>query len=222
MECGEARTGHKQEKCPEILVRPEKLPSLFFLKETIPGGVLQETESLAVMTASANDRAVTYPTHAVLVKSYPEVELPSLSVNSRNTEHVPWLQETVDHNSGNRTVDFALEGEEVTNNHVCDNLGFDEVESHCFGYRDHLCERKKPVQQIDDQIKSNEEKSDSNSINKEGMFYFCSKHLFLLLYIVLGTVIMFLAVLNLVFGFKPILLISLIVMVFLLLVLLTD
>ena len=43
-----------------------------------------------------------------------------------------------------------------------------------------------------------------------------------LVYIVLGLVIMILTVLNLVFGFKPFLLISLIVVVFLLLVLLTD
>ena len=82
-------------------------------------------------------------------------------------------------------------------------------------------EDAKKFVKFDEKTKSNAEFSESAD-NEKGMFQFCSKHVFLLVYIVLGLVIMVLTVLNLVFGFKPVLLISLIVMVFLLLVLLTD
>ena len=233
MESGESRTEHHQQTCQDILIKPEKLPSLFFMRETIPGGVLQETESLVETTAKRDDddKLFIIPANSVLNRSCSEeAELPPLSLQRKDTEDLSWLQEIVAYSSVEQTGNSGApvtEEEEIVPNNVCDNLGFDD-EVDC---RNQFCSysdvrkevpNKKKHVQIENQIISNEDKSETDNLKKDGIFHLCSKHLFLLMYIVLGLVIMILAVLNLVFGFKPLLLISLIVMVFILLVLLTD
>ena len=217
---------------------PETLPSLFFMKETIPGGVLQDTESLGETDTNANgdDTPFIIATNPVLTKIYSEAELPPLTLQKKDSEDLTWLHEIVEHNSleQNGTAG-ATAREEITNgreviNDRCDNLGFEEDEpdhwnahiNHTRLKEDMKSEVAEKQVKIDDQIQSNVEVLEPDIEKTGGIFQFCSKHLFLLVYIVLGLVIMILFVLNLVFGFKPILLISLIVTVFILLVLLTD
>ena len=214
---------------------PETLPSLFFMKETIPGGVLQDTESLGETDRNANGDDTPYiiATNPVLTKTYSEVELPPLTLQKKDSEDLTWLHEIVEHNSLGTAG--AIVREEITNgreviNDRCDNLGFEEDEpdhwnahiNHARLKEDMKSEVAEKHVKIDDQIQSNVEVLEPDIEKTGGIFQFCSKHLFLLVYIVLGLVIMILFVLNLVFGFKPILLISLIVTVFILLVLLTD
>ena len=212
---------------------PETLPSLFFMKETIPGRVLQDTESLEETDRNVNgdDTPFIIAKNSVLTKTYSEVELPPLTLQKNDSEDLTWLHEIVEQNgtAGATAREEITNGREVINDR-CDNLGFEEDEPDHWNAHINHARLKEDMKsevagkhvKIDDQIQSNVEVLEPDIGKTGGIFQFCSKHLFLLVYIVLGLVIMILFVLNLVFGFKPILLISLIVTVFILLVLLTD
>ena len=98
METADTDTEH-QKKCPEILIKPEKLPSLFFMKETIPGGVLQDCESLVERPDDGDIPPIPLTSHQVKIKSSSEVsELPPLAVQRRDTEDLGWLQEIAEYN----------------------------------------------------------------------------------------------------------------------------
>jgi hypothetical protein len=98
METADTDTEH-QRKCPEILIKPEKLPSLFFMKETIPGGVLQDCESLVDRPDNGDIPPIPLTSHQVKIKSSSEVsELPPLAVQRRDTEDLGWLQEIAEYN----------------------------------------------------------------------------------------------------------------------------
>ena len=277
METANADTEH-QRKCPEILIKPEKLPSLFFMKETIPGGVLQDCESLVSRRDNGDIPPNILTTHQVRVRSSSEVsELPPLAVQRRDTEDLGWLQEISEYNSidqddtternsieqngttgynpieqngttsynsieqngttrynsieQNGTAAATTRNEMGEAGKVINHYAIPKGEDHKESSKNFINPLKphgkgedaKTFVNIEDQTKSNAQVSESaDNENTEGIFQFCSKHVFLMVYIVLGLVIMVLTVLNLVFGFKPFLLISLIVVVFLLLVLLTD
>ena len=249
------------EKGAEILMEPDKLPEIFFMKETIPGGVLNDMDSLletgnviqSPFKDSYDSDELPYyiPIQKVLpmkdtsaemvntTNTLPEIapELPPLSVQNEELEDLSWLKKIVEYNSiehnetscsttredtnkDNKDADFSnvsdiwKMGEEKKASHNC-------VEESKSNNKTKLKINQKQVT-IEEPTNTDEDSNTTDTAKRCTLFQFCEKHLFLLVYMVLGLVIMVLTVLNLVFGFKPVLLISLIVMVFILLVLLTD
>jgi hypothetical protein len=222
------------------------------MKETIPGGVLQDSESLVDRPENGDIAPTTLTIHLVRVRSSSEVsELPPLSLQRRDTEDLGWLQEIVQYNSieqdgttgynfieQNGTTERIEENGTTGYNPIMQNgttryisiekngtagaktrdemgevgrvrnyydipRGEDHQESSKNVMNLFKSDRKdedaKTFVKIYDQTKSNAQVSPSaDTEHTEGIFQFCSKHVFLLVYVVLGLVIMVLTVLNLV------------------------